>query len=386
MRFTRVSIFVALLALVIAPIAAAFAFTDASFQTPTGVTGQGYSHRFEIREGGGCPPYEYRVQAGALPPGLSLTPDGKQAGTVGGTPTIAGRYSFWIVAKDTPAACGFPATPPASTEREFTINVIPGLNILQNALNPRVAFTGQAYSFQLTAEGGGAQTWSVNSGAPPARHHRELQRPRVRNADRHRRLHVPGSSHRREPLGCGDVQHVGCRPAEADGRSRARGDRPALHLQAGRYRRQAGLQLVVGRDSASRPSVRRGHGANTGTPSATGKYALKLTMRDVLANTQTVDVNLVVAPKLLITKGKLKGATVGSSYKARFRATGGVTPRHWILLGGRPGFLPAGIKLDRKTGELSGTPKKAGTYYLRMQVVDKLGGKSAAGFVLRVNG
>ena len=33
---------------------------------------------------------------------------------------------------------------------------------------------------------------------------------------------------------------------------------------------------------------------------------------------------------------------------------------------------------------ISGTPRKAGTYRLRLQVADKLGAHSAAGFVLKV--
>jgi putative Ig domain-containing protein len=55
------------------------------------------------------------------------------------------------------------------------------------------------------------------------------------------------------------------------------------------------------------------------------------------------------------------------------------------MLGGRPGLLPAGMKLNARTGQLSGTPRKAGTYRLRLQVTDKLGVHSAAGFVLKVN-
>ena len=55
-----------------------------------------------------------------------------------------------------------------------------------------------------------------------------------------------------------------------------------------------------------------------------------------------------------------------------------------IMLGGRPGVLPPGMKLNARTGRLSGTPSKAGTYRLRLQVADKLGAHSAAGFVIRV--
>jgi hypothetical protein len=62
-----------------------------------------------------------------------------------------------------------------------------------------------------------------------------------------------------------------------------------------------------------------------------------------------------------------------------------VGPLKWNILGGRPGLLPVGIKFSAKTGEFSGTPTKAGVYRLRMQVVDKLGVKSAVGIILKVN-
>ena len=93
----------------------------------------------------------------------------------------------------------------------------------------------------------------------------------------------------------------------------------------------------------------------------------------------------MVAGKLLITKRPLKAAKVGKAYKVTLLARGGVLPRKWNLLGGRPGFLPKGMKLNGRTGVISGTPTKAGTYYLRLQVVDKLGAKSAAPYVLKVN-
>ena len=74
MRFTRVLLLVSLLALVVVPAALALRFTDDSYNMPQGCTGQPYSKTFH-GEGGCGPalPYQYRVLAGALPPGLSLS-------------------------------------------------------------------------------------------------------------------------------------------------------------------------------------------------------------------------------------------------------------------------------------------------------------------------
>ena len=112
---------------------------------------------------------------------------------------------------------------------------------------------------------------------------------------------------------------------------------------------------------------------------------MTLAVTDSIGLQTTANLNLVVAPKLAITKQPLKAAKVGRPYRSRLLAAGGVNPRQWNLLGGRPGLLPKGIKLNAKTGQLSGTPTKSGVYRLRLQVVDKLGAKSAAGYVLKVS-
>src|SRR6476620_10645696 len=85
MRFTKILVLVAVAALVIAPAAFALRFTDDSYNTPTGETGKGYS--FQFHGAGGCGPalpYQYKMLAGSLPPGLSLS----SSGLISGTPTI----------------------------------------------------------------------------------------------------------------------------------------------------------------------------------------------------------------------------------------------------------------------------------------------------------
>ena len=152
MRFTRVFLLVALLALVAVPAAFAIRFTDDSYNMPQGFTGQPYSKTFG--GAGGCGPalpYQYRIVSGALPPGLSLS----TGGTIAGTPTQGGSYDFWVeVSDENPPSASWCV--PATAQREFSITILQGLNILQNALSPRVAATNAPYSFQLTNEGGSA--------------------------------------------------------------------------------------------------------------------------------------------------------------------------------------------------------------------------------------
>src|SRR5262249_9384861 len=109
-------------------------------------------------------PYQYSILSGALPPGLSLS----KAGVISGVPTAAGNYSFWVLLSDeNPPSASWCV--PSTAEREFTIHISSGINILQNSLSPKGAFINQPYSFQLTTDNPAAGgTWSVISGALPA--------------------------------------------------------------------------------------------------------------------------------------------------------------------------------------------------------------------------
>jgi hypothetical protein len=381
MRFTRVLLLVSLLALVVVPAAFALRFTDDSYNMPQGATGQSYSQTFH--GDGGCGPalpYQYKVLAGGLPPGLSLS----SAGTISGVPTQGGSYDFWIQLSDeNPPSASWCV--PRTAERQFSITILQGLNIVQNALNPKVATTSTAYSFQLTAEGGGSQSWSVISGALPAglalSSGGAVTGTPTATGDFTFKVQVTDGSRKDSEtytLSVVDPLKVSKAPSAAEVglpfafTPTATGGRPGYVWAATQGTLPTGLTL----DAAT--------GAIGGKPTAPGSYPLQLTVTDQLGLKATLDVPLVVASKLSLTKRPLVAAKVGKAYKAQLLALGGVSPRQWNLLGGRPGLLPPGIRLNRKTGALSGTPTKAGTYYLRLQVVDKLGAKAALGYVLKV--
>jgi len=50
-----------------------------------------------VQATGGTPPYTWKILDGNLPPGLSLDP---QTGGITGIPTVAGRYTVTMEAKD----------------------------------------------------------------------------------------------------------------------------------------------------------------------------------------------------------------------------------------------------------------------------------------------
>jgi hypothetical protein len=350
---------------------------------PSGETGKAYRYQLKGRDGTGCVPY-VSWKATGLPPGLSIS---SSDGLISGTPTQTGTYVFWVQMTDIPASQGgvFWCSDNDSTEKQFEITIGQGLQIAQRQ---PVLTPGQLtvpYSLQFSASGG-SPTWTVSSGALPAG------------------LTLSSSGLLSgTPTAAGDFSFkiTATDGGRSDTQSYSMSVVPKLVLAPTTNVGEVGLpygftpQATGGKAAytwtiaGALPgglTMDPATGAVTGTPSAPGTYALKLTVTDSVGLTVTVDYPLTIAPRLLITKKPLPAAKVGGAYRATLRATGGVAPRKWRILGGLPGLLPKGLRLNATTGQITGTPRKAGTFRLRIQVTDKLGAHSALGVVLKVAG
>jgi hypothetical protein len=71
---------------------------------------------------------------------------------------------------------------------------------------------------------------------------------------------------------------------------------------------------------------------------------------------------------LTFEPAELPGAKVSAKYSARLHATGGIPFYNWEVMG--TGKLPPGLRLDSFTGELQGTPTRAGKYQFTVRVRD----------------
>lgn len=146
--------------------------TDANSQTATQATSltvsPGVSTTFAAPPGGevnvaytdtltatgGTTPYTWSVNAGSLPPGITLT----SGGVLTGTPTTAGSYSFSVNVTDQNNGI-------ATTSITMTIAAAPSLSFPA----PPSGTVGTAYTDTLTVTGGTAPyTWSVSAGTLPA--------------------------------------------------------------------------------------------------------------------------------------------------------------------------------------------------------------------------
>jgi Putative Ig domain len=364
--------------------AMALRFDDASCKDqdpcspPVGMIGTPYQHKL-TGEGGNGPPYSFILRTGALPAGTSLNGD---SGLISGTPTASGTAHFGVELQDKSEPVGdWCVTRHSCAYQEFTIQVVSGISITNQAVAPGTV--GQAYSQQLTATnitslnppaGPPANaTWSLNSGSLPA------------GVTLGANGLLSGT-----PTAAGSFQFVVRAALDA-----ARVDTETLTLVVRTPVAIAAPTVPkseIGVAFRLAPSVSGGTGgpyawtlangtlpaglvldpatgAVTGTPTAAGSFRFTSRATDTEGRIGEYSASLTVASKLAITTQLLRPGKVGKLYRAKVASTGGVIPKLWKVA---KGPLPRGIRLDRTTGFLSGTPTKAGRYRVTFQITDGL--------------
>jgi Putative Ig domain len=382
----RITVFLsaAAAALVLTSAAWALRFTDESYFTPAGTVGVPYS--FTFTGAGGCGPalpYQFTIIGGNLPPGLSLA----MSGLVSGTPTRAGSFSFWVNLSDqNPPSADW--CRPAQSQREFTI-VINGPGGTPTVTAPSIttaslpeASVGNSYSTSFAASGGGNQSWSIVSGSLPsglslgsngvlsgtpqsAGSSSFTVKVTANGASSQKQFTLTVSPALQIGAPAGQVGEVAVPLAIALNASG--GNAPyRWEITAGSFPVHVGFIGDQGNGSVA---------TIKGVPADAGTFSLTFKVTDVRGRSTVHTITLRIADKLQLTRVSMpRVGHVGKFFRASGFAQGGLGSRIWGVAGGK---LPVGLRLDPKTGVITGRPAHRGRYILYLTTKDELGATRA---------
>jgi hypothetical protein len=400
-RFLFTFVFVLAAAVVVVPSASAGSISDVDpcpkgssidLVCPVGKVGVPYSIKFHGDEEPICSPGDdtWYATNGTVPPGLTLALDG----TFSGTPTEAGTFAFWLELKlpDTDTCRSAD-----NSEEHVTVTINPGTLVPPPPPLPRLIIgpefvspgtVGTPYMAAMTANLPDPKTWAIVAGALPT-----------------------GLT-----LGASDGVITGSPAASgsyaftvqaqiADGRSDTKSltlevrNRLTLtrtgDLSVRTVRTEVGVEFDGAVFAAGGfgtytwsvegnlpPGLTLGDdGTITGSPEEAGSYRFTVAVTDSESRRATYVARMVVAERLAIKSKLLKPGKVGRFLSRKVATFGGVGPMTTRV---KRGPLPRGVFFDRFAGVIVGAPTKAGTWKIRVEVVDSLGVKATGIVVLIV--
>jgi hypothetical protein len=345
-----------------------------------GMVGAAYSATLGATGGYGPGTYTFSATSGTPPSGTTLS----AAGTLSGTLTAAGSFTFTVQATSTLSSSFLSVTGTQS----FTVVVYPLPTITTATASPGAV--GAAYSQTFTATGGAGPstyTWSFAGGTPPPG--LTLSAAGVLSgtptAAGSFSIYVQVSS-QIPTVGAQTASQwftvvITATPSLTIAGSLSGGTVGVPYsstlIGSGGYGTGAyTFSLVSGTPPAG--LTLSGGGILSGTPTAAGTSTFIVqvtnTYPSLVANfpplTGTQSVTVVIYPVLAITTATASPGAVGGAYYQAFAATGGagVSTYTWSLAGGT---LPPGLTLSA-AGVLSGTPTAAGSFTFSVQVSSQI--------------
>ena len=373
----KVVAMVAVFAGIVAGSAYALAFDDADYFWPNGEVGTPYNKQILGRTDVGVPGSDghchnkckFSIIDGQLPPGLTLHSDG----LVDGTPTTLGVYSFWV------RLSGVYGGTPA--ERQFSINVN-SIKLRVSTATLPAGIKGANYNQKLAATGGGGNySWSMTDGKLPdgVTLNSDGTVAGTPTTDGAYIFTVKAA----DPQGRSDTHQLEIKVVEP------------LAIPAPKHVAEVGIpySVTLAGSGGSQPykwSVAGapawltfdGTASLSGTPTSAGSSVVAVTMTDANGLTKALNLKLTVVGKIAIGTRRLKAATVRTAYRLRLKARAGARPFHWSVDSGR---LPRGIRLNRRTGYLTGSARTAGTYKVGIALKDGAGGETTHEYTFTVN-
>lgn len=329
---------------------------------------------------GGNAPYSYNFYGGTLPAGLMLNSNG----TLSGTPTEAGDFSFSVIAVDSTSGLG----PYTSPQRIYSLRVNAAL-LPPTAANASATVAYGSSSNPITLNLSGSPATSVGVASPPSHGTATASGTTI--------SYTPTSSF----SGPDSFTYIARNAAgdSAPATVTLTVNDPTISVSAsGPFTAQVGVPYTqtISWNGGSQPYSNfsanglpaglsiTATGANSmtisGTPTASGSFPFTASARDSSVGNGPFTVgqvfNLSVsAPTLTLTPaaGTLNAA-YGTAYSQQYTAGGGTGPYTYSI---SAGALPAGLSLNTSTGVLSGTPTVTGLHTFSVRARDSSTGTGA---------
>lgn len=342
------------------------AMSPASGALPAATVGTAYTQTFT--PSGGKIPYSYAITAGALPAGLNLN---LSNGTLSGTPSTAGPFSFSITATDSSTGTG-----PFTVTRNYSLTVNPPAPIA-NPVSATVAYNSSANPITLNITGGVAISVAVGTqgtnGTATASGTSITYTPITGRAGpdsfTYTATNATGTSAPAtvtitiSPPTLALAPASGALPDATVGAAysqtfTASGGTAAYSYAVTAGALPAGLILSGGVLSGTPTTAGPFSFSVTATDSSTGSGPFSVTQNYSL----TVDPDALILPATTLANGQ-----VGVAYSASINpATGGTAPYTYALTAGG---LPTGVSVS-SSGGISGTSTAAGTFNFTLTATD----------------